>query len=82
MSLQDLCKSVETGDQDKAKDLAKQLVDGGTNPPSASPGLWLCPGLPFQQIYTGLEVTYSPPFLASDVFFFHIITSDISPDDY
>ena len=32
MSLQDLCKAVETGDQDKGKDLAQKLVDGGTNP--------------------------------------------------
>ena len=32
MSLQNLCKAVETGDQDKGKDLAQKLVDGGTNP--------------------------------------------------
>ncbi|MCK5006277.1 MAG: corrinoid protein [Spirochaetales bacterium] len=32
MSLQDLCKAVETGDQDRGKDLAQKLVDGGTNP--------------------------------------------------
>jgi methanogenic corrinoid protein MtbC1 len=32
MSLQDLCKAVETGDQDKGKDLAQKLVDGGTDP--------------------------------------------------
>jgi len=32
MSLQDLCKAVETGDHDKGKDLAQKLVDGGTNP--------------------------------------------------
>jgi len=32
MSLQDLCKAVETGDQDKGKDLVQKLVDGGTNP--------------------------------------------------
>ncbi len=32
MLLQDLCKAVETGDQDKGKDLVQKLVDGGTNP--------------------------------------------------
>ena len=32
MSLQDLCKAVETGDQDKGKQLAQQLVEGGTDP--------------------------------------------------
>jgi len=32
MSLQDLCKAVETGDQDKGKDLVQKLVDGGTDP--------------------------------------------------
>ncbi len=32
MSLQNLCKAVETGDQDRGKDLAQKLVDGGTNP--------------------------------------------------
>ena len=32
MSLQELCKAVETGDQDKGKELAQKLVDGGTNP--------------------------------------------------
>ncbi len=31
MSLQDLCKAVETGDQDRGKDLAQKLVDGATN---------------------------------------------------
>ncbi|UCF96182.1 MAG: corrinoid protein [Spirochaetaceae bacterium] len=32
MSLQELCKAVETGDQDKGKDLATKLVEGGTSP--------------------------------------------------
>jgi methanogenic corrinoid protein MtbC1 len=32
MSLQELCKAVETGDQDKGKDLAQKLLDGGTGP--------------------------------------------------
>ena len=32
MSLQDLCKAVETGDQDKGRDLAQKLVDGGSDP--------------------------------------------------
>jgi corrinoid protein of di/trimethylamine methyltransferase len=32
MSLKDLCNAVETGDQDKGKDLAQKLVDGGTDP--------------------------------------------------
>jgi corrinoid protein of di/trimethylamine methyltransferase len=32
VSLQELCKAVETGDQDKGKDLAQKLVEGGTDP--------------------------------------------------
>ena len=32
MSLQELCRAVETGDQDKGKDLAQKLLDGGTGP--------------------------------------------------
>lgn len=32
MSLENLCQAVEAGDQDKGKDLAQKLVDGGTDP--------------------------------------------------
>jgi len=32
MSLEDLCKAVETGDQEKGRDLASKLVDSGTDP--------------------------------------------------